>query len=267
MIRNRLKLLGAGIGVLGMVLSLSSVAGADDIVPDSSTAAVTFSHPVTMNVTLVAVDDAGWNGDNQVHTLCNIRTSSGAQFVKTSVTSSAPNIATVSTGELDFTGCGQSFPITITGIACGSATININVFDTKTAAPTHVTYSDTSVLVTVTDPSCTGGTTGGGIGQCAQPAAPAWAAAILQKNGVKANNKTTANYISQVAKTMLQGASFPDYRPGHNPATEQVNKVDQGAYAESVWAYLKTITNGAVNTYGPQASARPGWECNFTPSA
>jgi hypothetical protein len=263
--RKKFAAVGALVGVVGLTLGMSSIAGADDITPDSPTAAVTsFSHPVSMNVTLVAVNDPNWNGDNQPGTLCNIRTSSGAQYVKAAVTSSDTGIATVSPAELDFTDCGQSFPITITGIGCGSATININVFDTKTAAPPHVTFSDASIAVTVSDPSCNGGG-GGGIGECAQPAAPAWAAAILQKNGVKPGSKASTNLISQVAHTMLKGASFPDYRVGHNPAVDQVDKTDQGAYADSVWAYLKTLTN-SVNTYGPDAAARPGWECIFTPS-
>ena len=265
--RKKFAALGALVGALGMVVSMTSVAGADDIVPDSPTAAVTsFAHPVSMNVTLVAVDDPNWNGDNQLHTLCNIRTNSGSQYVDATVTSSNTSIATVSPAQLHFTGCGQSFPITITGIGCGPATININVFDSKTAAPPHVTFSDASITVTVTDPSCNGGGGGGGIGSCAQPAAPAWAAAILQKNGVKPNAKTSSNLISQVAHTMLKGAAFPDYRAGHNPAVEQVNKTDQVAYANSVWAYMKTLTS-SVNTYGPAAAARPGWECIFTPSA
>jgi len=264
MIRNRLKLVGAGIGVLAMVCSLSAVAGADEIVPDSSTADVTaFAHPVTMNVTLVGVDDPNWNGDDQAHTVCNIRTSSGAQYVKASVTSDSAN-ATVSPAELEFTDCGQGLPITITGVACGSATIHIDVFDTKTAAPPHVQFSDASITVTVSDPSCAGGGTVGGISECAQPAAPAWAAAILKKNGVKANSKESNNVISSVAHTMLKGASFPDYR-GTDPAHNEVAKIDQGAYSDAVWAYMKTIST-KVSAFGPAASARPGWECIFNAS-
>jgi hypothetical protein len=264
MIRNRLKLVGAGIGILAMVCSLSAVAGADDLVVDNTAPATTINHSTTVNVTLVAVNDPNWNGDNGPSPLCNIRSNSGSQYVKATVTSNSPGVASVSPAELDFTGCGQTLPVTITGLACGTAQVDINVFDSKTAAPPHVTFSDTSFTVTVTDPSCNGGG-GGGIGECAQPAAPAWAAAILKKNGVKAGSKQSNNLISQVAHTMLQGASFPDYRAGHNPAVDEVAKVDQGAYSDSVWAYLKTLTSG-VNTFGPAASARPGWECIFSAS-
>ena len=86
-------------------------------------------------------------------------------------------------------------------------------------------------------------------------AAPAWAAALLKGNNVKAKGTTIANYISTVAQEMEQRASFHD-----------VEKIDQAAYSAAVWTYMKTLPGlGTALPKGPAEVARPGWECTQLP--
>jgi hypothetical protein len=271
MARNRLKLLGAGLGVLGMLTTMATVAGADNIVvnPTTTVAFTGFDQTASRDITLMAVDDPNWKGDNGPSPACNIRTSSGAQYVKVSVSSTNPAVATADVTELTFNDCGESHRIRIKAgstVCNGTATINITVVDTKTAAPPRVSFTDASIGVTLNVPNCDTGGGGGGTTICAQPAAPAWAAAILQANSIKPGSKAPTNYISQVAKMMMKGAAFPDYRAPNPGLVLPVLKTDQSGYADAVYAFLKTIIDPNKLPNGPGAAARPGWvECTTTP--
>ncbi|MEQ1439685.1 hypothetical protein AAG565_09995 [Fontimonas sp. SYSU GA230001] len=248
LIRKRISSLLLGMGLI----ALSGMAGADDLVATGGDSALEPAASTTFNITLVAVHESNADQNNT----CNIDpdpNTSTPFHVVASVTSSDPGVASVAPDSLDFEYCGQTLPIEITaGATCGTATISV-VYDAEasklrypSAGPQKVTVSDSTILVTVQGESCGGG---GGNTICAQPAAPAWAAAILQANGIKPK-LGRPNLISEVAQHMTEGATF-----------DGVAKSDQAAYSQAVYDYLKARVN-LNKTTGPADAARPGWSCS-----
>jgi hypothetical protein len=205
---------------------------------------------------LGAADDAGWNGDDTLKKFCNLKNcfNEPGHFLQASVTSANTGVATVSPSVIDFTNCGQSRNITITGVACGSTTtVTVAYLDSRNAGGGNAVFSDGTIAVTVN--GCGGPPTG--IDTCAAPAAPAWAAAILQANGIKGSNKAYSNLISSVAHAMLQGAAFPS-------GTMVVSKADQANYSAAVYAYMLANKPASLNLSKGPADAkaiRPGWSC------
>ena len=217
----------------------------DDLVasPDAVNPAVGASVPV--NVTLVAADDPDWNGDDQVDKRCNLR--GEGHYVNASVTSSNPAVATVDPALLQFTDCGQTLPITITAVSCGSAEITITEAASNNAGGVNAVFSEDKIVVTVNS-NCD---TGPPITACARPAAPAWAAAILKANAVKP--KAADNLISMVAGHMTQGAAFDGYAKSESPE-----------YEDAVYAFL--LANKPGNVSLPKGPAdvkvvKPSWAC------
>jgi hypothetical protein len=231
----------------------ATVAWADELSPSTTNVDVTAQAQRTVSITLVATDDPTWNGDNGPSAACNLR--GAGQYVTASVTSSNTNAATVSPATLTFNDCGESHDIRITGAVCGTATVTVHDVADNTAGGPHARFSD--AVITADAGPCDGG--GGGITTCAQPAAPAWAAAILKANGIKPGSKTSSNLISQVAKRMGNGASFPDGSGGW------IAKSDQDAYAAAVDAYLGGLTT-LTKHWDTTGVARPGWACTVTPA-
>ena len=78
------------------------------------------------------------------------------------------------------------------------------------------------------------------------PAAPAWANAILQKAGVK--SKAASNYVSQIAQQMGSGATFGSYAKNAHPD-----------YENAVHDALQALTGKTLPA--AQDAARPGWDC------
>jgi hypothetical protein len=248
---------GALVGVLGLTLGAASVAGADDFTASQSTVTVAPAVSTTVGITLVAVDGE-WTGDHG----CDLKNPQNDQghFVTASVTSGDTNVATVSPDSLRFTDCGTPQNIVITSVNCGDTTVSIAYDADRSAGGPHAVFSDTSIAVHVT--GCNNGppTT---LGTCAHPAAPAWAAAILQANGVKGSNKGYSTLISSVAHAMVQGAAFPS-------GSTFIAKDDPG-YPGAVYAYMlaqNTALNLKLNlSKGPAQATRPGWECQTTSGA
>jgi hypothetical protein len=223
------------------VLAASAVG--DDFVadPDAVTAAPAATVPV--NVTLVAIIDN--NGERKSGHACNLENEQNPQghFVEASVTSNNEAVATVSPDTLNYTACDQTLQITITAVACGTATITISAEDWVAKGGPNAVFSDETIRVTVTG-DCEGQPP---VTACAQPAAPAWAAAILKANGIKP--KQADNLISLVAQHMEQGATF-----------DGIAKSEQGAYSQAVYEFLDDHTNLPLPK-GPVESAKPGWIC------
>lgn len=242
------------ITALAILSAGATMAWADELTPDPTSVAVTAQPSVTVSITLVATNDPGWNGDNKDAGYCNLR--GEGHSVTASVTSSDTNVATVWPATLTFGDCGESYPIRITRAGCGTATVTVRDADDNTAGGPHAQFSD--AVITVDAGTCDGG--GGGIiTTCAQPAAPAWAAAILKANGIKPGSKTSSNLISQVAKRMVQGAAFPPVGGG-----APIAKANQLAYSHAVDAYVSGLTK-LTKHVGDDGVARPGWECTVTP--
>jgi hypothetical protein len=188
-------------------------------------------------ITLIAMDDGTGQG-------CNLGEGQPSNlFVTASVTSSDPSVATVTPDELTFYDCGEAQTITITAVGCGEATITIEAIDWRAEGGPNAVFSDATIEVVVDDETCNGN---GYPKLCARPAAPAWANAILDANGIKGPKR--GQYISAVAQAMEQGASFGGYA-----------KHEDG-YADAVWQFLQDEF-GLDLPIGPDEAARPGWVC------
>jgi hypothetical protein len=238
---------------VGLVGSMTGLAAADDITSDAVEPVVATS---TVNVWVVSVDEdePGDPAQNQ----CNIGNGSDNLSMTATVLSSDPAVATVSPGSLTFETCGANAAqaVTITCVSDGGATVTIALqsVDPNDNAVKGVFNTET---ITV---ACTGGGGGGtGVTTCTEPAAPAWAAALLKATPLKAKAKDLANHISQVAGHMTNGAVF-----------DGVPKSDQGdgtgdEYPIAVRQYMIDELGLATLASVEAARAlRPGWTCTTT---
>ncbi|HVW34788.1 MAG TPA: hypothetical protein VHL53_19805, partial [Acidimicrobiia bacterium] len=207
-----------------------------------------------VGITLVATTGE-WGGDHG----CDLKNGQNIQghFLDASVTSTDTNVATVDKPVISFTDCGQTANIVITSAGCGDATINVAYLDSRSAGGVNAVFSDSSIAVHVS--GCDTGTPV--LQECSSPAAPAWAVAILQANGIKGSNKGYSTLISSVAHAMVQGAAFPS-------GSGVVAKSDQANYSAAVYGYM-LAQNSALNlklnlAKGSAQAARPGWDCQST---
>jgi hypothetical protein len=249
--RNSLKWLGTGAAVLGMAFSMTSIARADDFTTDASDPVVISG---SVDVWVVAVPDELPSDSD--HAGCNVGSTQDAKFVIASVTSNNTSVATVNPPTLNFTGCGdansQEVTITLFPAICDeTAMITITEGDRGPGGSVKGVFNTETINVFVagtspTDPSCNGG---GGPGEmCSEPAAPAWAAALLKASNLKAKN--IPNYISAVARNMTNGAVFED-----------VPKSSQDEYANAVRDWLIDEFGLSLATVDDARVIRPGWDC------
>ena len=256
MSRKSLQSLGAGAAVLGMLFSMTSIASADEF----ATSATALTQNGSVKVWVVAtVDDV--NGDVD-HGACNIGSGQNKPHVDASVTSSDPAVAAVNPASLTFSGCGdangQNVAITLTPDLCLPKTATITIAESGRGPGNSVKgeFSTETINVSVAastplDPTCTGGGGGGGSQLCAEPAAPAWAAALLKASNMKGKQaKETNNYISSVAHHMTNGAVF-----------DGVAKSDPD-YPASVRSYMvNTLGLSTLADVEAARAIRPGWTC------
>jgi hypothetical protein len=178
------------------------------------------------------------------HPGCNIQ--GGAHYITIAPTFS---VATVATVELSNSGrfdtCTDTVLATVTAQGVGTTDVTFEIVDERTSGDPHLTFSLAEAAFTVT---VVEGTTVGNPGTVcdADPAAPAWASAILKANGYKANSGAAKNYISQVAGAMSQRAEFGTYAKNAHPQ-----------YENAVLDFLKIQTRNDGLVMG----ARPGWVC------
>jgi hypothetical protein len=257
MIRNRLKLVGAGVGTLAMICSLSLAAGADtiyntldgsiDAVHESMTVSVGTSGSTTLKIDAPKANQQ-LPGDTD-HPGCNIP-GNHSLLMTANFDSTYVNVSFLN-GDNAFNSCDEVLTVTVTGVAATApATPTTVTFSGTPSDPNdpHIGYSyaestfDVTVLDSVTPPPpvvCD-----------ADPAAPAWANAILKANNVK-NKTTVQNTISSVAHHMTQGAMFDGIAKNIHPD-----------YENAVYNYLKDTLHIALPLADAAHSARPGWECS-----
>lgn len=182
------------------------------------------------------------------HPGCNLN--GNPHFVEIGVNVADTNIATASFGgdpTAVFDSCSDTATVTVHPVAVGSTNVTFTQVDQDLAADPHMnfSYAQAAFTVNVSDGSITPVETG-----CdADPAAPAWAAAILQANGVKPGTPASKNLISQVAHNMGNGATF-----------NGIVKNDHPDYENAVYTYLQGISSKPLTT-GLDGIHRPGWEC------
>lgn len=249
--RRLAALLAAG----SLVISFAAAAGADTIY-DTTNGATVDSPIETMN--LVA---GGSNGTTTLqvqveghpdHSGCNLQGT--PHNLTMSVSSSDTTIATAAfSGDNVFDTCDEILTVVVTPNNTnkpGQTTISFNGV-ANTAGDPHITFSfvEATFLVNVT----TGTTPPPPVVCDADPAAPAWANAILKANNMK-NKTTVQNTISSVAHHMTQGAVFDGIVKNAHPD-----------YENAVYHYLTAAAPNGLGLVLPknaQQSARPGWECS-----
>jgi hypothetical protein len=207
----------------------------------------------TMNLTYDTANSIGTTGSTVIalqidghpdHNGCNIQ--GGPHYVALVATSSNPAVATVTLADDGvFNDCAGTSLATVTSQGVGTADITFAVDSARTNNDPALTFSvvEAAFHVNVTEGS-------GVVTGCdADPAAPAWAAAMLQKSGIKNKNQTT-NYVSIIANEMGPGATF-----GSPPIAKNAHP----QYENAVHDRLVELTGRSIAD--PASSARPGWVC------
>ena len=253
-----LKLFVSMLLVIATMSVMAGVAAADEFATDAP-------NPVTstqaVQVWLASVTGEGpWDTNAGG---CNVGNTNDSLSVTAEISSSDPAV-TVSPTTMTFGGCGSTLSQTLsikvtTGLCNVSGTVSIT--ETSVSPNHHAVkgaFNTETIQVTAagsnpTDPSCGG--PGPNPGTCSEPAAPAWAAALLKASNLKPK-PNGPNYVSLVAQHMTQGAMF-----------DGVPKSDQGPGSGDT--YPIAVRNYMVNTLGLAGLAtvdsarliRPGWDC------
>lgn len=205
----------------------------------------------TLNLTYDAVTMTGTTGTTTLaiqvdgkpdHPGCNIQ---GAHWVALNAVVSDPTVASVSLSNNGrFDACSDKVVATVQALGTGSTDVTFVVDAARTNNDPKLTFrlDEAAFRVVVT----AGSTPPPPVGCDVDPAAPAWANAILQKAGIK--SKAATNYIATIAHEMGPGATFAGFAKNAHPA-----------YENAVQARLQQLTGKILPS--AQAAARPGWEC------
>ena len=271
-----------------LLVTMSATAGADlvvndeDLTVDSSVEQIAMNvgdtTQVSLSVSLADCDPAtgNCNGEGYLdpttgtlltdeHKGCNIEGNtngmpnlvldiSQADAAVASVTAAGP-----STTVVGFATCASTPTLDIVALTPGSRLVTFTLSSLthhSTATPTRdFNLGTASFQINVSGPPVCDTTVGGPgcIEVCEDPAAPAWAAHILQANTIKKKKGKplpNENYVAMVAHEMGPDTDFQGAAKDEHPAYEQ-----------KILAYLQTVT-GATNTL----ALPTGWpppECHF----
>lgn len=176
------------------------------------------------------------------HPGCNIQ--GGAHYISLDPVVADPSVASVTlSNDGTFDACTDTVVATVQALGVGSTDVTFVIDGARTNNDPKLIFrlAEAAFTVNVTD-----GTTVTPTGCDADPAAPAWANAILQKAGIK--SKAASNYVSQIAREMGPGATFGGYVKNAHPD-----------YENAVQARLQVLTGRNLPT--AQDAARPGWDC------
>ena len=255
-----------------LLVTMSATAGADLIVNDEDLTVdaaveqinmvVGDTAQVALSVSVADCDPAtgNCNGESYVdpdgvvftdeHKGCNIEgNTNGDPNLVLDISQADAAVASVtgpdaSTTTVGFVTCGSTPTLDIEALTAGSRLVTFSLSalsHPSTATPTRDFNTATaSFQINVAGAVCDTTTGGPGcIEVCEDPAAPAWAAHILQTNDVKKKKGKPLpdeNYVAQVAHEMGTTTDF-----------HGIAKTDHPAYEQEVLAYLQTVT-GATNT-------------------
>jgi hypothetical protein len=194
----------------------------------------------TSGTTTLAIQVDGHPGD---HPGCNIQ--GGAEFITLAAATSTPGVATVdlSNGGT-FDACTDTVTATVQAIGLGSTDVTFSIVESKLSNDPHLMFSLDQAAFTV---NVTEGPVTNPMGCDADPAAPAWANAILAKANLKPKIGGV-NYVSIIAQEMGQGATFGGFVKNAHPQ-----------YENAVHDRLQVLTGRTLPS--AQSAARPGWEC------
>ncbi len=202
----------------------------------------------------VRVEDKGEGGDDFNN--CNLPGNHTVTLVP-AYNTGVVSVSIAGGGVID--ACTDELLVTVTPVHSGTTAVTFSGLATgnPNAPFTAFDYSGADFDVTVMNTDLGDGNPGGGEICDADPAAPAWAAALLKGNGVKAKGKNAPNYVAMVAHEMGQGATFGSFA-----------KSDHPEYEYAVWDYMKAELGLSLGK-GPRHAdvIKPGWECTTLPGS
>jgi hypothetical protein len=174
---------------------------------------------------------------------CNVQ--GAPQYVDITAHSTDTGVVVLTNGPTyTFNLCTDTPTVAVQATGVGGADILFEVTGHQSSGGSNVYWPTTPADFHVNVTEGAGPSTG-----CdADPAAPAWAAAILQKSGFKPGAKQTTNLISQIAGEMQTMADF-----------NNIHKSSHPYYENAVHDRLETITGKTMASAA--LSARPGWIC------
>lgn len=238
--------------VAGAALALGGSAAFADTVYNDLDNSID-SNLETLNLTYDPVAMTGTTGTTTLaiqvngqpdHPGCNIQ--GGPHYIALNPVVADPTIASVAlAGDGVFDACSDTVVATVTAKAIGSTNVTFVIDSSRTSNDPKLTFRLDEAAFTVT--VVQGTTPPPAVGCDADPAAPAWANAILQKAGIKPKAGST-NYVSTIAQEMGKGASFAGFAKNAHPQ-----------YENAVQARLQQLTGKTLPS--AQSAARPGWEC------
>jgi hypothetical protein len=187
------------------------------------------------------------------HANCNVQ--GAAHYVTLAATSNNTGIATVSLSNGGrFDTCASTIGATVTSQGVGGpATITFSIVDDETSVSgdPHLVFDTSGADFRVMVSEATSGQPTG----CADPAAPAWSAALMQASGVKSGSKDWQNVQSKVALAMTTRANFPD-------GNGYVAKSAHPDYENAVRTFVAaTLTGKTIVSPDAAKVIRPGWIC------
>ena len=178
------------------------------------------------------------------HPGCNIQ--GAAHYIALNPVVANPAVASVTlSGNGVINACSDTVTATVQALGLGTTKVSFVIDDARTNNDPKLNFrlDEYAFTVTVTP----GSTPPPAVGCDADPAAPAWANAILQKAGLKPKAGST-NYVSTIAHEMGKGATFGGFAKNAHPQ-----------YENAVQARLQQLTGRTLPS--AQSAARPGWEC------
>lgn len=181
------------------------------------------------------------------HPGCNIQGGSHYLVLEPAYDTSVVDVALSNSGR--FSSCDDTVVATVTPKKVGDTDVTFTGMSRENGDPrSDFRYEPAAFKVVVERASLTDDP-GAGTVCDADPAAPAWAAALLQGNNIKPRTgKNAPNYIAMVADRMGPRATFEGFEKSAHPQ-----------YENAVWAFLEG--QGLTLEKGPSDVARPGWEC------
>jgi len=258
--------------VAATTLSLTATAAMADVVyndlddsVDTTAETMTLQYDATppgtagpSMTTKLAIDvDGKFVGNTPDHNNCNLQ--GGAQYIVLKAVTTPSSVVHLSFPDgLRFDTCQDTRRVVVSPTAVGHTTVSF-VIDTSKTPRDPRAHFDLETAAFVVDVEEADLSSDGGTGtKCDKnPAAPAWAAALLQANGLRPRAHDGTNYVRQVADQMGKRASFPD------GAGAMVAKDANRAYANAVYNYLTSERGmGLSLENGVTEIKRPGWTCS-----
>lgn len=209
----------------------------------------------------VVVDGVFVETAKKEHPHCNLK---GDHYVTLAASESDADVVTLSFPDgLTFDTCDETVAVGVTPADVGDTYVTFTVVDSKLPHGVKVDPAAARFRVTVTQAELDGDSPSTGTKCDRDPAAPAWANAILKANDVDLRGKDRRDVIRAVAQRMAKAASFPD---NSNPNILVAKSAD--TYPDEVYEYMKTLgplrttdNSTMIDGVGPEGVDRPGRVC------